>query len=212
MSSLVRPGVFEVRANARRPVSALIRLDLPTLERPANAISGAPMGGTESSPPAAEIKSHAPANRRRPASISAAEKSAMVSALCSPATLMSWIRRRRPRDGTRHRIAHNGPPKKQKGDVASPFSPTEADERSALGSRLGDTVAPFSRNRRIGRVLGAALVAHGGYNGGNADLPIAAGQRRGFAMSFAVIAVLCGGLFGEFGESALHYETPFPFR
>src|SRR5258707_8580321 len=78
MSSCVRPGVFEVRANARRPVSALIRLDLPTLERPANAISGALIGGTESSEPAAEIKSHAPANRRRPASISAVENSPMM--------------------------------------------------------------------------------------------------------------------------------------
>jgi len=39
-----------------------------------------------------------------------------------------------------------------------------------------------------------------------------AGQRRSFAMSFAVIALLCGGLFGEFGERVLHYGTPFPFR
>src|SRR5258708_28233820 len=80
-SSWVRPGVFEVRANARRPVSALIRLDLPTLERPANAISGALIGGTESSEPAAEIKSHAPANKRRPTSISAAEKSPVISSV-----------------------------------------------------------------------------------------------------------------------------------
>ena len=39
ISSCVRPGVCEVRARARRPVSALIRLDLPTLERPATATS-----------------------------------------------------------------------------------------------------------------------------------------------------------------------------
>src|SRR5580704_918698 len=112
MSSLVRPGVFEVRANARRPVSALIRLDLPTLERPANAISGAPIGGTDSIDPAAEMKSHAPANNSRPASISAAEKSAMVSALRSPAVR---------RDVTGLRIADYCPLRKQKGDVASPF-------------------------------------------------------------------------------------------
>src|SRR5580704_18217031 len=117
ISCWVRPGVFEVRASARRPVSALIRLDLPTLDRPANAISGALIGGTESSPPAAEIKSHAPANRRRPASISAAEKSPMVSALRSPAVR---------RDVIGLRIADNGPLRKQKGDVASPFSPTKA--------------------------------------------------------------------------------------
>src|SRR6266700_183785 len=36
----VLPGVLDVRANACRPVSALISEDLPTLERPAKAISG----------------------------------------------------------------------------------------------------------------------------------------------------------------------------
>src|SRR5882757_754978 len=40
----VRPGVLLVRASARRPASALIALDLPTFERPANAISGGPGG------------------------------------------------------------------------------------------------------------------------------------------------------------------------
>ena len=38
-SCCVRPGVCEVRAKALRLVSALIRLDFPTLERPASAIS-----------------------------------------------------------------------------------------------------------------------------------------------------------------------------
>jgi len=38
LSSCVRPGVFEVRARLVVPVSALISDDLPTLERPANAI------------------------------------------------------------------------------------------------------------------------------------------------------------------------------
>src|SRR5262249_34199139 len=41
----VRPGVFDVRASARRPASRLSSVDLPTFERPANAISGAPGGG-----------------------------------------------------------------------------------------------------------------------------------------------------------------------
>ena len=41
ISSCVRPGVLDVRASALRPVSALIRLDLPTFERPASAISAA---------------------------------------------------------------------------------------------------------------------------------------------------------------------------
>src|ERR1700692_90956 len=67
ISCWVRPGVFEVRASARRPVSALIKLDLPTLERPANAISGALIGGTESTQPAAEMKYHAPAKKNPPA-------------------------------------------------------------------------------------------------------------------------------------------------
>ena len=48
ISSWVRPGVCEVRASALRPVSALIRLDLPTLERPAKAISSPRIGGSTS--------------------------------------------------------------------------------------------------------------------------------------------------------------------
>ena len=56
ISSCVRPGVREVRASALRPVSALIRLDLPTLERPANAISVPRIGGSEAGEPAAATK------------------------------------------------------------------------------------------------------------------------------------------------------------
>src|SRR5262245_43551204 len=41
----VRPGVLLTRARPRRPASALMALDLPTLERPAKAISGGPGGG-----------------------------------------------------------------------------------------------------------------------------------------------------------------------
>src|ERR1700733_8704126 len=75
INSWVRPGVLEVRANALRPVSALMRLDLPTLDRPANAISGAVIRGSDSSELAAEAKSHSPANSRRPMSRSALENS-----------------------------------------------------------------------------------------------------------------------------------------
>ena len=39
LSSCVRPGVLEVRARPPLRTSALMRLDLPTLERPAKAIS-----------------------------------------------------------------------------------------------------------------------------------------------------------------------------
>lgn len=37
--SRVRPGVFDVRASLATPVSRLMSDDLPTFERPANAIS-----------------------------------------------------------------------------------------------------------------------------------------------------------------------------
>ena len=70
ISSCVRPGVCEVRASALRPVSALIRLDLPTLERPANAISTPCIGGSRSIVPAAAVNCQSAANSLRPASIS----------------------------------------------------------------------------------------------------------------------------------------------
>src|SRR3954468_7070427 len=78
ISSWVRPGVCEVRAKALRPVSAVIRLDLPTLERPAKAISMPRIFGSDSSELAAVAKSHGCANKRRPASRSADENSDAV--------------------------------------------------------------------------------------------------------------------------------------
>src|SRR6185437_1035091 len=74
MSSWVRPGVREVRARLLRPVRALIRLDLPTFERPAKAISTPRIAGNDAGVPAAATNCHSPANRRRPASISAPVK------------------------------------------------------------------------------------------------------------------------------------------
>src|SRR2546423_7267387 len=53
----VRPGVRDVRARSL-PISALIRLDLPTFERPTTAISGS-VGGGNSSGFAAEITNRA---------------------------------------------------------------------------------------------------------------------------------------------------------
>ena len=76
ISSCVRPGVCEVRASVVRPVSALISDDLPTLERPAKAISGAPIGGRPSDLAAAKKKSQGPANSLRPASIASGAKPA----------------------------------------------------------------------------------------------------------------------------------------
>src|ERR1700759_3886236 len=75
ISSCVRPGVFEVRASALRPVSALIRLDLPTLDRPASAISGPVIRGSDAIELAAVVKFHSLANKRRPDSISLGVKS-----------------------------------------------------------------------------------------------------------------------------------------
>src|SRR3954468_8826341 len=51
----VRPGVLLVRARLRRPAMALIALDLPTFERPANAISTGPGGGKSAARAAARI-------------------------------------------------------------------------------------------------------------------------------------------------------------
>src|SRR6185436_16637828 len=80
MSSWVRPGVCEVRASAWRPVSALIRLDLPTLDRPAKAISTPRIAGRLSSDEAAVANCQSPANSFRPASISSGEGPAVMAA------------------------------------------------------------------------------------------------------------------------------------
>src|SRR5512138_1838634 len=78
ISSWVRPGVCEVRASALRPVSALIRLDLPTLERPANATSMPAIGGSVSIDGEAQTNFHSPAKSFRPSSISFASMSALM--------------------------------------------------------------------------------------------------------------------------------------
>src|ERR1700693_5664051 len=70
INSWVRPGVCEVRASALRLVSALIRLDLPTFERPAKAISTPAIGGSDSKEAAADRKRHSAANSLRPVSVS----------------------------------------------------------------------------------------------------------------------------------------------
>ena len=68
----------EIRASACRPVSALMRLDLPTLERPAKATSMPCMGGSESMDAAAPANRHSPANSLRPAAISACVKDGRI--------------------------------------------------------------------------------------------------------------------------------------
>src|SRR3954470_24736080 len=81
ISSWVRPGVCDVRARALRPVSALMRLDLPTLERPANATSMPAIGGNVSIEGDAQMNFHSPANIRRPCSISFASGSSVMRSL-----------------------------------------------------------------------------------------------------------------------------------
>src|SRR6185369_8080974 len=81
ISSCVRPGVLEVRAKALRPVRALIRLDLPTFERPAKAISRPATGGKSPTEAQARENVHCPANSRRPVSISLAEKPLLMGAV-----------------------------------------------------------------------------------------------------------------------------------
>src|SRR5262249_36691001 len=78
ISSWVRPGVCEVRARLLRPVSALIREDLPTLERPAKAISRPAIGGRVSIEGEAQTNCQSPANSFRPASISFASMSPVM--------------------------------------------------------------------------------------------------------------------------------------
>src|SRR3954468_13917970 len=79
ISSWVRPGVCEVRASALRPVSALIRLDLPTLERPANATSMPAIGGSVLIEGEAPMNFQTTAKRLRPSSISFASVFAPLS-------------------------------------------------------------------------------------------------------------------------------------
>src|SRR6185312_3807926 len=68
LSSCVRPGVFEVRASPLVPVRALISEDLPTLERPAKAISSRSIGGRSSILTQPLMKTKGRANSSRPAS------------------------------------------------------------------------------------------------------------------------------------------------
>src|ERR1700722_1240857 len=63
---LVAPGVCDTRASACREVRALIRLDLPTFERPTKAISGRDSVGIASMVAAPATNSQSPANNLRP--------------------------------------------------------------------------------------------------------------------------------------------------
>src|SRR5215470_7746762 len=68
LSSCVRPGVFEVRARAFWPTRALISEDLPTLERPAKAISMPTGDGRDAIELLPARKRHGLAKSSRPAS------------------------------------------------------------------------------------------------------------------------------------------------
>src|SRR5689334_1808505 len=79
--SRVRPGVREVRASPSWPTSALMRLDLPTFERPTTAISGS-VGGGKSAGLAAEVT-----KRARTFIVHLARS----SACCSSGPARSWL-------------------------------------------------------------------------------------------------------------------------
>lgn len=64
----VRPGELEVLAREDCLVKALIMLDFPTFERPANAISGSPTSGIPSKVAAPVTKWHGFANKALPSS------------------------------------------------------------------------------------------------------------------------------------------------
>src|SRR4029453_18686217 len=59
----------------------LMRLDFPTLERPANAISSPAIGGNVSIEGEAQMKCQSPANSFRPCSISSASMSVVMRRL-----------------------------------------------------------------------------------------------------------------------------------
>jgi hypothetical protein len=71
-----------------RPVSALIRLDLPTLERPANATSSPAISGSVSIEGEAQKNRQSPANNLRPCSVSFASMSVVMRRL--PVRGSSW--------------------------------------------------------------------------------------------------------------------------
>src|SRR5581483_9786012 len=124
ISSWVRPGVLEVRASALRPVSALMRLDLPTLERPAKAISTPAIGGRVSIDGDAQMNLKSPANNLRPCSIRSASGSVVMRGFHS-----------------RHR-------EEQSDEAIQPFSPPRLLRASlSSGAHSRD---PLARNDAIG--------------------------------------------------------------
>ena len=76
MISRVRPGSFEARARYFWPTSPLIRLDLPTLERPAKATSGRSADGMVSIRTAPIMNETGWAKNTRAVSICSSVKSA----------------------------------------------------------------------------------------------------------------------------------------
>src|SRR4029450_6318164 len=71
LSSRVRPGVTDTRARLVRPVSALRRLDLPTLDRPAKATSARPSRGRSATRVTPLTKVQGPLNSASPLARSA---------------------------------------------------------------------------------------------------------------------------------------------
>src|SRR5690606_19097714 len=83
-----RPGVLDVRASPFLPTSALISDDLPTLERPAKAISAGPSGGRNLSDGTPRMNTHGWLKRPRAASLSTGVVTSVIGfvpeLLCCP--------------------------------------------------------------------------------------------------------------------------------
>src|SRR5262249_52593616 len=126
ISSWVRPGVCEVRARLLRPVSALMREDLPTLERPAKATSSPAIGGSVSIEGEAQTNCQSRANSLRPASISFASMSVVMRSV--PSNVRPWPSLRAKRSNPSSRQGTHG--------LLRRFAPRN-DEEEALRFRLG---------------------------------------------------------------------------
>src|SRR5687768_7003120 len=86
-SSRVRPGVTDTRARLFCPVSALFRLDFPTLDRPAKVTSGGPPCGSPSALFTPLMKLQGARNSASPLAIS----------LRGSTIVLAGLLRRRPR-------------------------------------------------------------------------------------------------------------------
>ena len=148
--SCVRPGVFEARASALRPVSALIRLDLPTFERPAKQTSSRSAGGSPSIATTPLTKSQGPAKSSRPrssASGSGSGASGEDLPSCQPHAAIA-DRDAAAARSPRHRPRSPGGPSRPRSapSVSASLTPVVGIDRGRLAA--GDPLAHRAASRR----------------------------------------------------------------